>query len=79
MSWTHHRARVAALARDREPNDPDLLAARRDLAAERLADHVAHVLAQAPPLTDAQLQRVTAILRPTLRPTTEGQVVGHAG
>jgi hypothetical protein len=35
--WTHHRARVAALSRDRAPDDPELLAARRDLAAAREA------------------------------------------
>ena len=37
-SWTHHRARVAALSRDRAPDDPELLAARRDLAQARAAE-----------------------------------------
>jgi hypothetical protein len=40
VSWTHHRARVAALSRDRAPDDPELLAARRDLAEARLAARI---------------------------------------
>ncbi len=34
MEWTHHRARVAALSRDRAPDDPDLRAARAALAPD---------------------------------------------
>lgn len=63
MSWQAERARVASLSRSREPDDPDLVAARRDLRALRLEDHVTKVLAEAPPLTDAQLARIAGILR----------------
>lgn len=63
MSWTSERARVASLTRSRPPNDPDLLNARRNLAAERLADHVARVVAEAPTLTAEQRDRITALLR----------------
>jgi hypothetical protein len=40
------------------------LAARRDLAAERLAEHVKRVVDSAPPLTTAQRDRIAALLRP---------------
>ncbi|EFD51957.1 hypothetical protein HMPREF0569_1187 [Micrococcus luteus SK58] len=65
MSWTAERARVASLSRSRTPDDPELLDARRNLAAERLALYVARVVAEAPPLTDAQRDRIAALLRPT--------------
>jgi hypothetical protein len=57
------RGRVAALTRSRPPSDPDLLAARRDLAADVIAQHAAKVVAKAPPLTDEQRDRIAAILR----------------
>lgn len=61
--WTVYRARVASLSRDRQPDDPDLVNARRDLRAARLAEHIAKAVAQAPPLTDAQRDRLTGLLR----------------
>jgi hypothetical protein len=63
MSWTQQRARVAALTRSRPPDDPELVEARRDLAAEGIAQHIAKVVAKAPPLTSAQRDRIAAILR----------------
>jgi hypothetical protein len=62
-SWTIERARVASLSRSRAPDDPDLVNARLNLKAERLADHVARVVAQAPPLSPAQRDRIAALLR----------------
>jgi hypothetical protein len=59
----HHRARIAALSRDRQPDDPDLIEARRNLRALRLEEHVAKVVASAPPLTAEQRDRIAAILR----------------
>jgi hypothetical protein len=59
----HHRGRVAALSRDRAPNDPELVDARRSLRAECLAEHVSRVIAEAPPLSDEQLSRIAALLR----------------
>lgn len=38
--------------------------ARRDLAAAKLEDYVQRTVADAPPLTDDQLKRITAMLRP---------------
>lgn len=62
-SWTSERARVAALTRSRDADDPDLVEARRNLRAERLADHVKRVVDEAPPLTAEQLDRICSLLR----------------
>ncbi len=62
MGWTSHRARVASLSRSRGADDPDLTDARRDLAAERLAEHVRTVVDGAPPLTGEQRDRIAALL-----------------
>ena len=62
MSWQQERARIAGLTRSRTPDDPDLVEARRRLRAERLAEHVEKVLAELPPLTDEQCQRIVALL-----------------
>ncbi len=62
-TWTQERARVAGLSRDRAPDDPELLTARLNLRAERLAAHVEKIVAQAPPLTSAQRDRIAALLR----------------
>ncbi|BDB42841.1 MULTISPECIES: hypothetical protein [Mycobacterium] len=59
----HYRARIGALSRDRKPDDPELVEARRALRAHQLAEHVARVVAQAPPLTAEQRERIAAILR----------------
>ena len=58
----HHRARVASLTRDRQPNDPELIEARRSLAEESLADHIRRVVDAAPPLTSAQRDKLAALL-----------------
>lgn len=66
MSWTQERARVASLSRSRTPDDPDLLAARRALGTELLADRITRLVAEAPPLSAQQSDRLTALLRPTV-------------
>lgn len=63
MSWTAHRARVASLSRSRTANDPDLIAARQALKAARLADHIRRTVAEAPPLTAEQRDRLALLLR----------------
>ncbi len=45
-----HRARVAGLSRDRNPEDAELVSARRDLKAAKLAAYITRVVAAAPPL-----------------------------
>lgn len=61
-SITHERARIAALSRSRPDDDPELIEARRNLRAASLAQHVERVIAQLPPLTEAQCQRIAALL-----------------
>jgi hypothetical protein len=61
-SWTHDRARVAALSRSRTPDDPDLLDARRNLRAARAEDYIRALVDGAPPLTDEQKHRLSVLL-----------------
>ena len=58
----HERAKVAALSRSRDSDDPDLVNARRNLAAERLAAYIERTVEAAPPLTDEQRTRLAALL-----------------
>ncbi len=62
MSWPKGSERLGALSRHRSPDDPELLAAQRDYHAGRLAEHVAKVVAAAPPLTPEQRDRIAALL-----------------
>ena len=57
------RASIGALTRHRGPDDPLVAEARRDLRAERLAEHIAAAVSAAPPLTIAQRRRLAALLR----------------
>ena len=50
-------------ARDRTPDDPDLLAAKRDLRASRAEEYISRIVAEAPPLTDDQRSRIAALLQ----------------
>ena len=43
----------------------DVAGARRELVAAKLAAYVSKTVAEAPPLTDAQRDRIAALLRPT--------------
>ena len=56
------RARVAVLTRYRDPNDPELVAARRRMHEEVLVDAITKALAKAPPMTPALCDRVIALL-----------------
>lgn len=57
-----HRGRVAALSRSRASDDPDLIAARRDLAADHLGELIARTLETAPPLTLEQRAKLSQLL-----------------
>ena len=63
-TWTHYRAQVATLSRSRNADDPDLVEARRNLRAARLEAHIEKALADAPPLSDQQLERIARLLAP---------------
>ena len=62
-SWTHERARVAALSRDRSADDPELIEARRNLRAERMAEYIRKTVDAAPPLSVEQRERLALLLR----------------
>lgn len=62
MSWTIERARVASLSRSRTADDPDLIAARANLRAARLEEHIARLVDEAPPLTPEQRDRIATLL-----------------
>src|SRR4051812_31311771 len=57
------RGKLGATTR-RFPNEPDRLAeARRNLAAAKLQDYIERTLADAPPLTDTQRDRLALLLQ----------------
>lgn len=56
------RGRTNALKRYRAEDDPELVTARRDLAAASLAEHVRRVVEETPPMTAAQCDAIIAIL-----------------
>lgn len=64
-TWQQERARIAGMSSrpNRAPDDPELVEARRNLRALKLAEHVQKVLDGAPPLTDEQRERIAALLR----------------
>ena len=64
----HKRAVVASLSRcvatgERQPDDPELEQARRDLKALGLQEYIEKVVAEAPPLSSEQRERISALLR----------------
>ena len=78
-TWQHYRGRVAALTRSRPDDDPELVEARRRLAELRLADNVQKLVDAAPPLTDAQRERIISILyAPRTRQRTAAKSGGAA-
>ena len=68
-SLATRRAELARAERQKHlnPGDPERVEhasqLRRDYAAEKLADYVAKVVAQAPPLTPAQRDKIAVLLR----------------
>jgi len=59
----NQRARVAALVRHRHDGDQDIAVARQALAAARLADYIQKVVAEAPPLSNEQREKLALLLR----------------
>lgn len=60
---TRERAKVASLSRIHPTNHPELIAARRNLAAANLEQYIGKVTADAPPLTDEQRGHLAALIR----------------
>lgn len=65
MGWTHTRAKIASTIRDHP--DADVTQLRRQLRAERLAEHVRQSLAVDPPLTLEERARIAALLTPEVQ------------
>jgi len=63
MSVRTTRARVAALSKHYPDGSPSLTGARRDHAAEKLAEYVKRTVAEAPALTSAQRDKIAVLLR----------------
>lgn len=61
VAWTHTRSQIA-VAIKKDP-DADVTELRRQLQTERLADHIQRVVDAAPPLTNAQRDRLAVLLR----------------
>ena len=62
------RARIASLsyaisAGKREPDCPEIIEARRNFHAARLADYIERTMASAPALTAEQTERIVALVR----------------
>ena len=57
------RAQVGGLSSKHDPDDPRVIAARRNLTTLVMQKYVTETLAKAPPLTDAQVESIIALLR----------------
>lgn len=57
------RGRVGALSQHREANDPELIAARQDLAASVMEEQARRLVEKFPPLSDEQVGRIVSLLR----------------
>ena len=60
--WRKHRAEIAALSRDRKPDDPELIAARRNLYIAQF-ERYALLATENAPLTVAQAHRICRIIQ----------------
>lgn len=57
-----HKGRVAALSRDRAPDDPVFLGAKRDLAFATLAKRIRDITRGAPAFTPEQRDHLVALI-----------------
>jgi len=64
LSVASSKARLAGLVAHRDPADPAITEARRDLEAAKLEEHIREAVAKCPPLTEAQRAELALILSP---------------
>lgn len=57
------RGRVGALTQHRTADDPELVDARRDLAASVMEEQARRLVEKFPPLSDEQVGRIVSLLR----------------
>jgi hypothetical protein len=62
LTYMQARGRYASLTRDREPGDPELIAAKHTMQEEALVIAITRALAKAPPLTDELRGRIIGLL-----------------
>lgn len=64
-TWQRERARVAGMSSrpNRAPDDPDLVAARRNMRALKLEADILKVLAGEPALNEEQRNHIAEMLR----------------
>lgn len=63
-TWKQDRGRLARLCQDLPADHPSILELRGELRTKRLAEHVAKIIDEAPPLTAEQRTRIAGLLRP---------------
>jgi hypothetical protein len=68
----HARASLARRTQSYAPGHPRLVEARRNLATEQIASYIGKVVAEAPPLTREQLDRLHVLLEPARAELTAG-------
>jgi hypothetical protein len=66
-TWKQKRGRLARLSQDLPPGHPDLVELRRDFNFDRLGEHIQHVVSQAPPFTQEQVDQLRVLLEPARR------------
>jgi hypothetical protein len=62
LTFMQARGRYASLTRDREPDDPELVAARQQMQEIALVNAIDKALAKAPPITEELRARIIALL-----------------
>jgi hypothetical protein len=62
LTYPQARGRYASLSRDREPNDPELVAARHTMQEIALVNAIERALTKAPPMTDELRARIIGLL-----------------
>ncbi|HWX99862.1 MAG TPA: hypothetical protein VNY55_08320 [Mycobacterium sp.] len=80
----HHRAVVSGLSRcvktgERAADDPQLIDARRNLAAARLAEYIERTVAAAPAFTPEQVDRLRVLLEPARLDLTDAAMRPYGG
>jgi hypothetical protein len=62
-TWTKARSRLGNAVQLHGKDSPQAAQARVDFRALKLEDHVRKVIGEAPPMSDAQRERIASLLR----------------
>jgi hypothetical protein len=72
----HERARLAALTRSRQPDDPEYLTAKRNLAYAKTEAYIEELVSQAPAFTREQIDHLRVLLEPARRDLAQLEASG---